>query len=363
MPLAQNDELGAAYSWREALSELRSLPSSLRGGPGHRGPRSYHFDGERFFNPGAPAGKGWRDLLRWQRTRSPAPWPQWRPVPIECSLPANVGTDEVAVTFINHMTCLIRFAGLTLLTDPIYSQRASPLQWLGPRRVHAPGVRFEQLPRIDVVFVSHNHYDHMDLATLKRLARAQSPPPLFVTGLGNAAFLREHGITSAVELDWWGQAILPNAILMFTPAQHWSSRGLSGRNRTLWGGLWISVGRRTVYFSGDTGYSSLFGELRRARGSPDLALLPIGAYEPRWFMCDQHMNPDEAVRAHMELGARTSVGTHFGCFQLTDEAIDEPVAALDRARRQHGVDTFAFHAPQPGETLIWRADARVDVLA
>jgi L-ascorbate metabolism protein UlaG (beta-lactamase superfamily) len=359
----EGENPGRSASWSDLLAELRDLPAMLRGGPGHRGARSYHFDGERFFNPGASAGKSWRDVWRWQRTRHPVPWPDWRNTQIENRMPAKVGADEIAVTFINHMTCLIQLPGLTVLTDPVYSTRASPVQWAGPRRVHAPGVPFEHLPRIDIVFVSHNHYDHMDLPTLKRLARAQTPSPLFVTGLGNADFLREQDIPNVLELDWWGQATLPNAVLMFTPAQHWSNRGV-GRNRTLWGGLWISAGQRSVYFSGDTGYSSLFADLRRAHGEPDLALLPIGAYEPRWFMCDQHMNPAEAVRAHVELGARSSIGTHFGCFQLTDEGIDEPVMALDLARREQGVDALAFHAPRPGETLWWRADARgVDVVA
>ena len=354
----------AGQSWAEWLAELRALPANLRGGPGHRGARSDHFDGNQFFNPGGRAGKDWEEWWRWMRTRTPTPWPLWRGRQIEANLPGNVAAGEVVVTFINHMTCLIQFANLNILTDPVYSSRASPVQWAGPRRVHPPGVRFEQLPRIDLVFVSHSHYDHMDLPTLKRLARAQTPSPLFVTGLGNAAFLREQGIANVLELDWWGQAILPQAVLMFTPALHWSSRGLGGRNRTLWGGLWIQAGDRTVYFSGDTGYSPLFSQLRQARGAPDMALLPIGAYEPRWFMCDQHMNPDEAVRAHVELGARTSVGTHFGCFQLSDEGIDEPVLAVDRARRERGVDPVSFHAPRPGETLIYRpGSGRIDVEA
>ena len=355
---------GAGRSWREWLAELRDLPATLRGGPGYRGPRSDHFDGQRFFNPGASAGKGLRDVLRWMSTREPAPWPPWRDLQLEARLPPAVAPGEGAVTFINHMTCLIQFANLNVLTDPVYSQRASPLQWAGPRRVHAPGVRFEQLPRIDIVFVSHNHYDHMDLPTLRRLARAQSPSPLFVTGLGNGSFLREWGITNVLELDWWRQAILPQAVLMFTPALHWSSRGPGSRNHTLWGGLWIQAGDRTLFFSGDTAYSPLFSQLRQARGSPDLALLPIGSYEPRWFMCDQHMNPEEAVRAHLELGARSSVGTHFGCFRLTDEGIDEPVMALDRARREQGVDAVQFHAPRPGETLLYRSGSgTVDVEA
>jgi L-ascorbate metabolism protein UlaG (beta-lactamase superfamily) len=346
----------ALQRYRELWSELRGLRRSLRGGPGYHGARSDHFDGERFFNPGAGAGKSLAEFWRWQRTRAPRPWPPWRDYRIEPQLPATLPAGEVAVTFINHMTCLIQLAGLAVLTDPVYSQRASPVQWAGPHRAHAPGVAFERLPAIDVVFVSHSHYDHMDLHTLRRLQRSHAP--LFVTGLGNAAFLRGEGLAQVIELDWWGRCTLRGANLLFTPAQHWSSRGPGDRNRTLWGGLWLTAAQRSVYFCGDTGYAPLFAELRRRLGQPDLALLPIGCYEPRWFMREQHMNPDDAVRAHLDLGARTSIGTHFGCFALTDEGIDEPVADLDRARSAHGLMAADFRVLQPGETLIWRPGAR-----
>src|ERR1700722_5012930 len=192
MLMERRDADATAPNWREVLAELGDLPQSMRGGPGYHGPRSDHFDGEHFFNPGARAGKSFSEFLRWQRTRAQVPWPQWRDYRVVANPPASVNVGEVAVTFINHMTCLVQMAGLTLITDPVYSMRASPVQGAGPRRVHAPGLPFERLPRIDVVFVSHNHYDHMDLPTLKRLARAQAA--LFVTGLGNGSFLREQGI-------------------------------------------------------------------------------------------------------------------------------------------------------------------------
>jgi L-ascorbate metabolism protein UlaG (beta-lactamase superfamily) len=342
--------------WLDALRALTDLQRSMRGGPGYRGPRSDHFDGEYFFNASASAGKSFADLLRWRRTRTPTPWPRWREQATVARLPPALQLGEIAVTFINHVTFLVQFAELTLLTDPVYSERASPVQWLGPRRVHAPGVPFEQLPPIDVVFVSHNHYDHLDLSTLRRLARAHAP--LFVTGLGNGPFLRECGVAPVRELDWWQELSVRGAQLSFTPAQHWSTRGPGNRNRTLWGGLWVRAGARSVYFSGDTGYTPLFAQLRQRLGPPDVALLPIGAYEPRWFMREQHMNPEEAVRAHLDLGARLSIGGHFGCFPLTDEGIDAPLIELERARGAHGVAASEFHAPQPGETLLWQPGAR-----
>jgi len=337
---------------RELIAELIRLPQSMRGGPGFHGPGSDHFDGRRFFNPGAPAGRSFAAFLRWQCTRHAVKWPRWRENERVPALPLSLAAGEFALTFINHVTFLIQLPGLNILTDPVYCERASPVQWAGPRRVHAPGLAFEQLPPIDLVFVSHNHYDHMDLSTLRRLAAAHAP--LFLTGLGNANFLRQQGIAPVVELDWWEQTSLRGVQLSFTPAQHWSTRGMGSKNHTLWGGLWIATARHRLYFAADTGYSPWFAELRRRYGAPDLALLPIGAYEPRWFMREQHMNPDDAVRAHVDLGANTSVATHFGCFRLTDEGIDEPPLALARACAAHAVAADAFHVPRPGETMLWR---------
>jgi L-ascorbate metabolism protein UlaG (beta-lactamase superfamily) len=322
---------------------------SLRGGPGHRGPKSDHFDGETFFNPDAGAGKSLGDFLRWQRTSRATPWPSWvenRAVP---RLPATLGTGEIAVTFVNHITYLLQFRGLNVLTDPVWSERVSPVQWSGPKRVRAPGLAFEALPRIDVVLVSHNHYDHLDLDTLARLQCDHQP--LFLTGLGNRAFLEEHGLRQLRELDWWQETSRGEARFTYTPAQHWSGRGIRGRNRTLWGGFVIEADGRRLFFAGDTGYWRHFRDLRQRIGVVDVAMLPIGAYEPRWFMSEQHMNPEEAVRAHLDLEARMSIGTHYGCFQLTDEGIDDPIRELEIARRRHGVPADRFRALETGATL------------
>jgi L-ascorbate metabolism protein UlaG (beta-lactamase superfamily) len=259
----------------------------------------------------------------------------------------------VVLTFVNHITFLVQLDGLNVLTDPVYSDRVSPFRSVGPRRVHAPGLAFEALPSVDVVLLSHNHYDHLDLDTLRRLAAGHAPR--IVTGLGNAAFLREHGVDGVVELDWWGRAAVAGADITFTPAQHWSGRGLRGRNRTLWGGFVLERGPARLYFAGDTGYGAHFAEVRRRHGAADVALLPIGAYAPRWFMREHHMDPDDAVRAHLDLGAQTSVATHFGCFQLTDEGIDDPVAELAAARVRHRVADSAFQVLAVGETRSFRA--------
>lgn len=324
----------------------------MSGGPGHRGPVTDHFDGEVFRNgnPGAAAGRSFADFLKWQRTSRRAAWPAWVEHRVTPQLPTRLAARECAATFVNHITFLLQYRGLNVLTDPVWSERVSPVAWAGPRRVHAPGLALEDLPRIDLVLVSHNHYDHLDLDTLQRLDREHRP--LFLTGLGNASFLREHGLGRVLEFDWWETHEDERFRCTFVPAQHWSGRGLQGRNRTLWGGFVLEVGGFTTYFAGDTGYWRHFGDIRSRCGTPDLALLPIGAYEPRWFMQEQHMNPEEAVRAHLDLAARHSLATHYGCFQLTDEAIDAPVSALADALAHHRVAPSQFRALVPGET--WR---------
>jgi L-ascorbate metabolism protein UlaG (beta-lactamase superfamily) len=348
----------APRPWR-ILDALRSLG----GGPGYHGPPSDHFDGYRFFNPGAKTGRSFGDFLRWQRSRQRKLWPEWVQNRAQPALPADLAHGEVALTFINHITFLLQFHGLNVLTDPVYSQRVSPFRELGPKRVRAPGLAFEDLPPIHLVLITHNHYDHLDIETLLRLEQAHSPR--FVTSLGNRAFLQQFGIRAVDELDWWQSVDMPGttegrdlrsggiAKVTLTPAQHWSSRRPRNRNRTLWGGFVVSASGRQVYFAGDTGYAGYFRDVRERFGRVDVALLPIGAYEPRWFMRDQHMNPEDAVRAHLDLEAKVSVGTHFGCFQLTDEGIDDPPLELAAARERHGVSPAAFQVLETGETRLF----------
>jgi len=332
------------------ISNLRALLRSIRGGPGYNGPPSDHFDGRRFFNAEAPAGRSLRDVLRWQRTAQRKPWPTWVENRARPALPAQLTQGQIALTFINHITFLIQFRGLNILTDPVYSERVSPLRNRGPKRVRAPGLPFNELPPIHVVLVSHNHYDHLDLDTLMRLEAAHAPR--VITSLGNKPFLEQHGLRKVAELDWWQSIEVANATITFTPAQHWSNRGPANRNRTLWGGFMVRADSKQVFFAGDTGYSSYFKAIRERLGEIDLALLPIGAYEPRWFMRDQHMDPDDAVRAHLDLQAKLSIGTHFGCFQLTDEGIDDPVIELEARRRHHDVAPDSFQVMETGETRI-----------
>lgn len=259
----------------------------------------------------------------------------------------------MAVTFINHATVLIQLPGLNVLTDPVWSRRVSPLSWLGPRRVRAPGVRFEELPRIDVVLVSHNHYDHLDKSTIKRLADRFNPR-VFVA-LGDGDLVKSWGVRQVSQLDWENEVRLNSEThVRFTPCQHWSGRSLTDRRRSLWGGYLLTHAGRRIYFGGDAGYSDTYKELRRRFGAMDFSFLPIGAYEPRWFMRDMHMDPTDAVRAHLDLESRRSIGIHFGTWRLTDEGIDEPVLELARAREAQGLDADEFGVLDNGETLLHR---------
>jgi L-ascorbate metabolism protein UlaG (beta-lactamase superfamily) len=314
---------------------------------------SDHYDGRRFFNPASDTDKTFRDFLRMLRSPTEVFWPKHVDNPSFPPPPPSVSPSEIAMTYIGQATFLLQFAGLNVLTDPNFSERASPVTWFGPKRVRDPGVAFDDLPSIDLILLSHNHYDHMDLPSLRRLRYRWNPP--IVTGLGNGKYLAGKGLGNCIELDWWQSwEPHPGIRVIYVPAQHWSSRGFFNRRRMLWGGHVIQASAGRVYFAGDTGYPSHFREIAQRLGRPDIAFLPIGAYEPRWFMAAQHMNPDEAVRAHLDLGALLSIAMHFATFRLSQEAIDAPVEALEVARRQHGVPPEAFRVPEFGETIYWR---------
>jgi L-ascorbate metabolism protein UlaG (beta-lactamase superfamily) len=282
-------------------------------------------------------------MLREPRTRWPAriDEPPQRPAPLEGAV--------AVVTFIGHATFLIQTAAGNFLTDPMYSDRAGPFGLLGPRRVRQPAVRFDDLPPISTVLLSHNHYDHCDRSTLVRLAKRFDP--VVITPIGNGALVKSTGLRKVEELDWWQDAKTSTLPLTLTPAHHFSARTPFDRNRALWGGFTIAVAHRRIYFAGDSAYAPFFREVRRRFGPIDLALLPIGAYEPRWFMQAVHMNPAEALQAHLDLEASESIAMHFGTFQLTTEGIDEPIRALEQARLAHHVQPSAFRAIGFGESV------------
>ena len=320
----------------------------------YSGPKSNHFDGERFFNPIDTPPKGLRDLLKWQLRTPSAKWPKSFPSPHLDRPPMRVESDGVRVSFIGHASYLIQGAGKAILIDPVYGERASPTQLAGPRRVNAPGVPFDALPKIDAVIVTHNHYDHMDMPALARLW--QRDKPRFITPLGNDTLLRKGiGDIAVQAVDWHDGVALDGGIAIDTvPTQHWSTRGMGDRLHALWASFVLSIGGRTIYAVGDSGFGDggIFRGVAARHPNIDLALLPIGAYEPRWFMRDQHMNPDDAVQALELCGAKRALGHHWGTFQLTNEAIDEPRDALGVALAERGVAAERFTAVLPGAVVV-----------
>ncbi|WP_425475890.1 MBL fold metallo-hydrolase [Mesorhizobium yinganensis] len=324
------------------------------GNPYYSGPPSDHFDGQKFFNPnGLPPGS-FRDLLRWQTGGGRSKWPANWPSPHAAARPAErIDGGALRLTMVGHSTLLIQIAGLNILTDPVWSDRVSPLSFAGPKRVNAPGIRFDDLPRIDAVLVSHNHYDHLDLATLKRLQIGHDP--LFVTPLGNDALIRTAAPGARVSVHDWDENVRvgDGAVVHLEPVHHWSARGTRDRRMALWCGFVVETAAGKIFFAGDTGFhdGTPYSRLASRHGEMRLAILPIGAYEPRWFMEPQHQNPEEAVSGMMLCNAAYAAGCHWGTFHLTNEPIDEPREKLFAALAAQGIAREKFRPMLPGE--VW----------
>ncbi len=297
-------------------------------GPSFLGPASDHFDGKHFHNLAA-AQRESGSYVKWMLAYSHSDWKYLTDASIGPPPPRRVNGNELRVTPVNHATVLIQTQGLNILTDPIWSERASPFSFIGPARYCPPGIRFEDLPPIDVVLISHNHYDHLDLPTLKRLA--QRDQPLILIGLGNRKLLNENGIQHVEEIDWWQTHVLNDQVKVTgVPGQHFSARGLFDRDETLWLGYVLQAPGGPLYFAGDTGLGPHFDLIRERFGPMRLAMLPIGAYLPRWFMKPVHMSPGDAIAAHKMLKAQTSLGIHYGTFRL---ALDAQFQARDELHR------------------------------
>jgi L-ascorbate metabolism protein UlaG (beta-lactamase superfamily) len=322
------------------------------GNPYYKGSPSDHFDGEHFFIPGRSWRKSPLDVLKWQFANERETWPDQAPSPFAEKPPERVGGGALRVVLVGHASVLLQAGGHNVLIDPVWSERASPFSFAGPKRVNPPGIAFDDLPPIDTVLVTHNHYDHLDLETLRRLAARHGPR--IVTPLGNDTIMREGGVGGVITAHDWGDRIVLSDRLAVTlvPSNHWSARGLFDRMRALWAAFMIETPAGLVYHVGDTGFGDgrLFHDIRRSFDPPRLAVLPIGAYEPRWFMAEQHVNPEEAVRIFGIMEAAHAVGHHWGTFQLTDEGIDRPPQALAQALASEGVQPDRFRALRPGES-------------
>ena len=313
----------------------------------YEGPVSDHFDGKQFFNPGERFDKDWKDLWRYYRERKPGEWTRDLDVPTGARPPDRVNDGSMRVTFVGHATTLIQVDGLNILTDPIWEGRASPVSFAGPRRYTPAGIAFDDLPKIDVVLISHDHYDHLDLPTLKHL-RDQFDP-VFVVGLGQAALLHEHGFHRTAELDWGQPWAMPNGCKLWgAQSKHWTGRVPGRRNLSLWMSYVIDTNGGPVYFAGDTGYGPHFRHARERFGPMRYALLPIGAYLPRWLTAYQHMDPAEAVQAHLDLESASSMAVHFGTFELSDDGQFQPAQDLETALEQKGLSAEVFRAPAFG---------------
>jgi L-ascorbate metabolism protein UlaG (beta-lactamase superfamily) len=321
----------------------------------YTGPISDHFDGEHFFDRQRAPPRGRRDLLRWMvRSRwrgERARWPAWVPSPFADKPPQRVEGSNWRFSFVGHASWLIQTAGINVLVDPVWSERASPVRFAGPKRVNDPGIAFGDLPPIDVVLVSHAHYDHLDVATLSRLTAAHRP--LVIAPLGNDTIIRNHDQAIAAKAyDWFDRVEFGNGIsVTLVPTRHWSARSLSDRNESLWASFVLETPGGRIYLVQDSSYGDgrNFRKARERYGPFKLAILPIGAYEPRWFMADQHMNPAESVQALIDCGAEVALAHHYGTFQLTDEAIDAPLRALSDALDIARIPAERFRTLQPGQ--------------
>lgn len=301
-----------------------------------------HFDGNHYFNPFPTFQvRGNLDILKWMiwdRITGKRP-------PINVTAPEFMKGEndpdwlrqnrtQCSITWIGHSTLLIQLDGVNILTDPIFSKRSSPFSFIGPKRIMSPGLALDSLPKIDLIVISHDHYDHFDKKTIKSLGNK----PFYVVPMGVGRILHSWGITHYAEMDWGNQIVFNKIEIICTPAQHFSGRSPFNQNGTLWASWLLKSPSVTFYFGGDTGYFPGFTDIARQYGPIDFAALPIGAYAPRWFMKSVHMNPQDALKAFNDLQAKILIPIHWGTFRLSDEPMDEPPRLLEQNARAMGID-------------------------
>lgn len=312
----------------------------------HRGKKSFlnNYDN-------SPKANVWK--WYWERlTKSKPQEPPFDPEILKVDLEyLRSNRTQTSYTWIGHASALLQIEGVNILIDPVFSERVSPVSFLGPKRLVKLPVKIEELPSIDIVLVSHSHYDHLDLASLKELYKRDPEKTKFLVPLGNKALLESEGIQNVAEFDWWDKSGINGLKLVFTPAQHWSARSLWDHDQTLWGGWFVASEKFKFLYTGDTGYSKDFQDIHERLGGMDLAMIPVGAYEPRWFMKKQHVNPEEAIRIHQDLKAKTSIGVHWGTFRLSDEPMVAPLQEISKARKKLNLSEQDFQMLKHGQTI------------
>lgn len=323
--------------------------------PPYKGAVSDHFNGETFFTPGAPPSGKFSDLLRWVTNRNPGAWLRTRDASTVRQTTPEARIEGSRITFVNHATMLIQTEGINIITDPVWADVAGVFDLVGPKRVRPAGVPFEKLPQIDLILLSHNHYDHLDIGTMKRLAERFTPT--IVVPLGVKAYLENQGIGNIIELDWWNETSFSHngrtLHIHSVPAQHFSGRGVSDRNKSLWCGFVVQSAQTgdEIYFAGDSGYGSHFKRIGEKFSNIKCAMIPIGAFRPQWFMSPVHISPEEAVKVHQDTRSHLSIGMHFGTFPLADDGEMEPIEELHKSLAQASIEPAAFRALDLGDWI------------
>lgn len=315
---------------------------SLLAAPKYKGPITDHFNGKKFINYGEVEAQWLGTVLKYFFTRKSTKWVVPKDIVTPAKVSNKVDDPNFRVTFINHATILIQLKGVNIITDPVYARAAGLFGLIGPLRKLPPGIAMNDLPPIDFVFISHNHYDHLDIGALKRIIQKHNPQ--FITTLGNDLLLKKY--TAKVSaIDWWQSVEINKDVeLICTPGQHFSSRGLTDRDANLWGGFVLKTESGNIYWAGDSGYGNFFKDIGKKYGPFRFACIPIGAYKPRWFMGPIHISPEEAVQVHLDVKSLQSMAFHWGTFDLADEGWDEPVVTLKSELNNKGLQLTDFQA-------------------